>query len=116
MESRLLQSKICFNCSLGTGLNMRVYEAAASGCVLLTDNWNIENLRLTDFAVFYNSVESMERQITELLASRTLRKEKSEAGVRWAARRNPLWTWSRVVDVALEAAEQARYGYSSVVA
>jgi len=99
MEQLLLDSKVCFNLSLGTMLNMRTYEALAAGCVLVTDAWNVGNGELEDNAAFYRSFEDVELIVRTLLADDESRQLACEVGTVWAANRSPDRNWRNLFDL-----------------
>lgn len=98
MEQVLLDSKVCFNTSVGSSLNMRVFEAAAAGCVLLTDAHNTMNEYIKDFSFFYSKAEQVERLLEAALVMD--RQPLSQRAVEFALENQPMTVWNRVITEA----------------
>lgn len=108
LEGELLRSKVCFNWSLGTTLNCRVYEAAAAGCTLVTDYHCIDNGQINSWARFYANEAQLEVQLEWLLRRdfTSMRTGLAWEATRWAIEHSPYRTWKRNFD-AIEEALQA---------
>lgn len=91
MEALYLRSRVVFNCSLGSQLNCRVYEALACGCHLLTDGWNLENPNLPSGVAFYNQPDEVERGLRRLLEQ----PPDATVYVPWVLAHGPVETWKR---------------------
>ena len=104
MEALYLNSKVCFNVSLGSQPNCRVYEGLAAGCLLLTDSWNIGMKNVP--CAKYQSAEDLESQLGYLLSlpanSQALLQM---AGLGWAAQRTPESTWEKILDDVVKLAK-----------
>lgn len=98
MEEILLDTKIVFNHSLGTGLNMRIYEAAASGAHLITDNHNIENHQITHFAQTYNTPQELTHHLDQALQNPRQTRYLTTQGTKWALQHQPLPTWENTLN------------------
>lgn len=111
MERVLLDTKICFNLSLGTTFNMRVYEATAAGCCLLTDNYNVSNPLIKPFADFYSSRRELREHLMRLLNDDEERTWKSQKATRWAATQEPTGRWAEVLDASMRAVASLKPGW-----
>jgi len=104
MEELYLNSKVVFNCSLGSQPNCRVYEGLACGALLLTDGWNVGMDGVP--GTRYINPFALEYQLKELLDMDARRQDgMQEAGLEWAQRHSPEKTWANVIDAALHLAE-----------
>jgi glycosyl transferase family 1 len=100
MEELYLNSKVVFNCSLGSQPNCRVYEALACGCMLLTDGWNIGMKGVP--CARYSDAWELEIMLRDMLTMGVDQQHRMQLqGLMWAAQRTPEKTWERILDDAL---------------
>ena len=105
MEALYLNSKVVFNCSLGSQPNCRVYEALAAGCLLLTDGWcrGMQNIPCSR----YSDEWELEILLRDLLTMDAASQDRlQQQGLFWAAQRTPEATWISVLDDALALAKR----------
>lgn len=105
MEEMLLTTKVCFNTSVGSSLNMRVYEAAAAGCVLLTDAHNLQNNKIR-WAPTYRNKKEIEQWLEVLLTrddSAEYRQRVQVDALTFALQNDPIATWHRIINAAMMA-------------
>lgn len=103
LERVYLDSKVVFNHSLGSTLNMRCFEALACGAVLLTDSHNIGNWSLHGVEYPYGGLQDMRLALRGLLDNPEVRQEHAEMGVQWAVQHSPDAVWGRNFDAVEKA-------------
>lgn len=96
LEELLLRAKIAFNTQLGTQPNMRCYEAAACGAVLVTDPPSIPG------AFTYHSIDRACAIIDAMLRSPGARQLAAEQQTRWVALHSPSQVWTRILAAACD--------------
>lgn len=100
METLYLRSRVVFNCSLGSQLNCRAYEALACGCHLLTDGWNLEASTLPPGVALYHRPEQLEEELEILLRA----PPDATKYLPWVLAHGPQETWKRNLDAIRMAA------------
>jgi Glycosyl transferases group 1 len=96
LEELLLRAKVAFNTQLGTQPNMRCYEAAACGAVLLTDQPPIPG------CFQYADMQRARVALDVLLNSPAARQRAVERQTRWVADHSPNLVWQRILAAACD--------------
>jgi len=96
LEDHLTQAKVCFNCQLGSQPNMRAYEAAACGAVLVT------NPPLIPGAFRYQTIGHAVTLIRRLVHDAELRRAAAAEQSVWAVEHTPLLVWQRILELACD--------------
>lgn len=96
LEDLLLRAKIAFNTQLGTQPNMRCYEAAACGALLVTNPPTVPG------SYRYETPYQIERVLQAMLGAPAGRQLEVERQTRWVLDHTPNRTWQRIIDAACD--------------